>query len=776
MPAQGVNSLPYIGMPLTFSIAHGSNKKTNTMRGIITTTTFLLSICCATAQQDSLKTVTTEDVSIIATRAGDKDPSTFQNISKQEIQKNNLGQDLPYMLDLTPSLVTTSDAGTGVGYTGMRIRGIDATRINVTVNGVPINGGDDQSVYWVDMPDIASSVENVQIQRGVGTSTNGSGAFGGSVNIRTDAFSAKPYGALSASIGSFGTRKVTAKASSGLIKNIFFIEGRGSYLVSDGYVDRASSNLWSYFVTAGIVKNKTLLRFVHFNGHEKTYQSWYGLAQDSLATNRRYNVAGTDYGQNPSPWYNQIDNYGQQYYQLILNQGIAKRWNLNAVAFATVGGGYYEEYKVGASLDGYGITNAPFTNADLIRHKWLKTLYAGGIFSLNYNNQKNLDATIGGMFANFGGQNFGNVIWVRDFTNFDPNARYYSSEFHKNDGNIYIKANYSPVKALSLFADLQYRYVSINGKGIDDSKTPFDINQSYHFFNPKAGLSIKTGKVGRVYASYALAHREPTRDDFIQNISVGAPKAEQLQDVEAGLDITNDMVKSDKVWVNFPIHLNGYYMHYTDQLVLTGKLNDVGNPIRVNVPLSYRAGVELLGEMNFYKPQASAKFFGLRYSVSYNLSKIQNYTEYVPAYDANYSPIDSLAKITSYKNADIAFSPKWVGFIEANAVVLKHLELGWSFKFISRQYLDNTQSEERSLKPYWYSNIRISYPYQISQRAQVRFTLLLNNIFNQLYESNGYTYRERYLNSDGSVTNPVSYNYYYPQAGFNLLGGIELRF
>ena len=582
------------------------------MREFIITTCALLFANISFAQTDSVKKVTTPEVIITGNRAGANDPTTFQNISKQDLQKNNLGQDLPYMLDLTPSMVTTSDGGTGIGYTGMRIRGTDATRINVTINGVPINDPDDQGVYWVDMPDIASSVENVQIQRGVGTSTNGSGAFGGSVNIRTDAFSQKAFGEITTSVGSFNTRKHTLKASSGLIKNIFFIEARGSYVVSDGYVDRASSNLWSYFVQAGIIKNKTLLRFVHFNGHEKTYQAWNGVLQDSLSTNRRFNISGTDYLQTNIPWYNQVDIYGQQYFQLILTQGLKHNWNMIAVAFATLGGGYYEEYKVNDALSNYNITNAPFTNADLLRHLWLKNVYSGGLFSFNYDNKKNLDASIGGMFANFSGKYFGNVVWIRGFTNFDPNTNYYFSKFHKNDANVYAKVNYSPVKILSLFADLQYRFVEMGSHGDDDFQSPVDFSHIYHFFNPKGGISIKIGKAGRFYASYALAHREPARDDVIQNLAIGAPKPEKLHDIEAGIDINNDMVKAPKVWVNFPIHLNAYYMYYIDQLVLTGKLNDVGNPIRVNVPHSYRTGAELLAEINFHKPSTFTKLFGIR--------------------------------------------------------------------------------------------------------------------------------------------------------------------
>ena len=729
----------------------------------------------ATAQKDTIKTRTTDEVTVIANRAGANDPTTNQNISKGDIQKNNLGQDLPYMLDLTPSLVTTSDGGSGVGYTGMRIRGTDATRINVTINGVPINEPDDQSVYWVDMPDIATSVENIQIQRGVGTSTNGSGAFGASVNIKTDAFSAKPFGEFTSSFGSFLTHKHTVKAGTGLIKNLFFVETRGSYVASNGYVDRASSSLWSYYVSAGIAKNKTMLKFVHFNGYEKTYQSWYGLPQDSLATNRRFNLAGTDNLQRNPAWQNETDNYGKKYFQLILNQGIADRLNLNLVGFTTLGGGYYEEYKVNDLLSKYNINTAPFSNADLIRHLWLKNVYAGGLFSLTYDNRKNLDVTLGGMGAHFSGKYFGNVIWVKGFAGFDPNAPYYYSDGSKNDVNTYLKVNYKPISILSLYADLQYRYTDFATHGNDAAGRVFDIRNNWNFFNPKAGLSIRIKDIGKTYASYALAHREPSRSDIIENINAAAVKPEQLHDIEAGVEFNQLTAKGNKVWVNFPIHLNGYYMYYIDQLVLTGQLNDVGNPIRVNAPKSYRTGLELLAEINFHKPNALQKLFGIRYSVSYNLSKIDNYTEVVPAYDANYSSTPSYNQINTYKHPDIAFSPKWVGFVELNTV-WKGLELAWSFKFVSKQYLDNTQSADRSLNRYWYSNIRISYLIKLSEKSEIKLTLMLNNIFNKLYESNGSTYRERYLNPDGSVTPVASYNYYYPQSGFNCIGGFALRF
>ncbi|MFN8275873.1 MAG: TonB-dependent receptor [Chitinophagales bacterium] len=734
------------------------------------------------AQQpaDSTQSIISADVVVTANRAATNDPTTKQTVTAATLQKNNFGQDLPYLLDQTPALVTTSDAGTGIGYTGLRIRGTDASRINVTINGVPINDAESQQMYWVDMPDIASSTNDIQIQRGVGSSTNGSGAFGASVNVRTQTASLRPFAAWSSSFGSFATQKHTIKAGTGFFGKYFFVEGRASMIRSNGYVDRASANLWSYWVAAGFMYKQAMLRFVHFNGQEKTYQSWYGTPQDSLTTNRRFNLAGTDYGANPVPWNNQVDRYGQQYFQLIYTQGIGKKWALNITPFVTLGKGYYEEFKVQQELSRYKVTDTT-AYADVIRRRWLNNKFFGTVFSLRFEDKK-WQATLGGMAAQYEGKHYGTVFWAQQVA-VNPNQHYYDSRSHKTDANIYLKANYQPVQWLNIYADVQYRFVQHLMKGNDNDGQQFDLKYTYHFFNPKAGVTFHLSKTSSAYASYAQTTREPSRDDFISNLNQVAPKPERLHDIEAGYVFTDHWHGLN--WqVSFPFQANVYYMHYQNQLVVTGKLNDVGNPVRVNVPISYRAGLEWWGQMQL---RHGRDWLHLNYQLAFNYSRIKNYSAYIPAYDENYTPVPIASSTKLYKNTAIAFSPNWVLGIEPEIFPVKGLSAAWSFKYISRQYLDNTQSNDRAIPAYWYSNLRFSYtlPFftrwkktdqPITKNGEVRFNFLVTNLFNKQYVSNGYTYREIYQSADGTVSGPYHYNYYYPQAGVAFYGGIDLRF
>jgi iron complex outermembrane recepter protein len=617
----------------------------------------------------------------------------------------------------------------------------------------------------------------VQVQRGVGTSTNGAGAFGGSVNILTDAYASQAYGGLSTSVGSYNTWKHTVKAGTGLLRHGFFVEGRASYISSEGYVDRASSQLWSYYLTAGWSHKRALIRFIHFNGHEKTYQSWYGLPQDSLTTNRRYNAAGTEYGAHLPAYYNQTDNYGQRYFQLVYDQGFAKHLALHAVAFATLGNGYYEEYKVGQDLSRYLISDSASTTADVIRRLQLRNSFYGGLFSLQYADHKHWDITLGGMYARYNGNNFGTAVWAQGVsTPIDPDKTYYASTSTKNDANIYVKVSYSPHRKINLFADMQYRYVGHRIAGNDSKGRQLAVDYNWHFFNPKVGVSVPFMTAARAYVSYALANREPARDDIIENLAAASPKPERLHDIELGLDLTRNSIQSRGYTLTLPIHLNGYYMYYVDQLVLTGRLNDVGNPIRTNIAESYRTGVELSGGLTLTKPQLTNPILTIKYSLSYNLSKLNTYNEYIPAYDASYTPVASAALVNTYSQTDIAFSPRLTGYGEIAVCPARGLELSWSIKGVSRQYLDNTQDDARSLRAYWFSNVRAAYTYHMSTRSYIRVSLLVNNLFDQHYESNGYTYRERYVNTDGTVTSPVHYNYYYPQAGTQVFLGMDLMF
>ncbi len=720
-----------------------------------------------TTSPDSIKTIFKDDIVISSTRAGNNTPTTFQTISKEELNKNNLGQDLPFLLDNTPSAVTTSDAGSGVGYTGIRIRGSDNTRVNVTLNGIPVNDAESQTTYYVDLPDVASSAQSIQIQRGIGSSTNGGSAFGATVSMQTQSPSERPFVEVNVSGGSFNTFKLNGKIGTGVSKDFFF-EGSASWITSDGYIQRASSNLVSYFSQIGFMKNNTLLKLVYFAGQERTYQAWNGVPEDSLKTNRRFNDLGTDYGQKLPAYKNQVDNYNQDYFQLLFAQNLPKHLNLNLGLFATLGHGYYEEYKAGQTFNNYFENHDTLDIAsDLVRQKWLKNIFYGGTFALNYD-YKNISATFGGLLGQYRGQNFGKVIWAENFSDFDKNARYYDGRSTKNDFNVYAKFNYELLQKVNIYLDVQYRYVGHSANGIDDDKWNYRFANQWHFFNPKAGLIYKIKPQHHVYASYALGNREPSRSDILEALASNKTvKPETMHNVEAGCKFLNR---------KFPFIINYYLMQYKDQLVLTGKLNDVGNPIKENVPVSYRTGIELSGSVNIFSKKNERKVFAINYNFAYSINRIKSFDEYIYTYDDDYSPVDSLTQIIPHKNSNISFSPNIVAALEFVGYPVNGLEISLMNKAVSKQYLDNTSNENRKLKPFFYSNLRISYRLPLKRDdKEIKFTLLFNNIFNRFYESNGYSYSERYY-SGGEKTDTYTYNYYYPQAGINMLGGLSVRF
>ncbi|MFN8300112.1 MAG: TonB-dependent receptor [Chitinophagales bacterium] len=775
---------------------------------------FLLLVNTALAQTDSLpnrqknrmdtasavsgvvSSYSLQEVSITTIRATTNTPMASQLISKQELEKNNLGQDLPYLLDNTASVVTTSDAGAGVGYTGIRIRGSDNTRVNVTMNGIPVNDAESQGTYWVDIPDVVSSAQNVQIQRGVGTSTNGPGAFGGTVSVQTQTPAQKAYGAAGISLGSFSTFKYSARGSSGMLWNHVFVEGAASWITSKGYIDRAASNLQSYFAQVGFMSANTLIKFVYFGGREKTYQAWNGVPQDSLATNRTFNDLGTDYGQHLPAYKNQTDNYRQHYMQLLYSQNLGYGLFLNLGGFATLGKGYYEEFKAGTDITNY-FPDLNSVTTDLARQKWLDNIFYGGTYSLNYK-RGNWDVALGGLIGQYRGKHYGKVVWAQEIKDLDKNRHYYDGRSIKNDFNVYAKASYELLNKVVFFADMQYRYVSHTTSGMDNSLTPYNISRTWHFFNPKAGVTYKINYLNQVYASFALGNREPNRDDLMAATTTLPVKPETLRDVEAGykgiINVGNH---------NIQLQPNFFFMHYKNQLVLTGRLNDVGNPIKANVPVSYRTGIELCGSFNFFARQkgtkaedlrdvitanstqtlvvTAQKVFAINFAFTWSMNKIKSFDEYIYTYDENYSPVDSLTMVINHKNTDISFSPSYIASLELVAYPVKGLSISLMNKAVSKQYLDNTSNEDRKLKTFYYTNLNISYSLPIGRNdREITFKVLLNNIFNRLYESNGYTYSERYTYPDGNggqvLDGPYTYNYYYPQAGFNWLAGVNIRF
>lgn len=715
-------------------------------------------------------TFVADEVVVSATRANQKSAMAFTNVTAQEIQKQNLAQDIPVLLNFTPSLVSTSDAGAGVGYTGIRIRGTDATRINVTINGIPYNDAESQGTYWVNMPDFASSVSSVQIQRGVGTSTNGAGAFGATVNINTNAFRPEAYTELNNSAGSFNTWKHTVKAGTGLLGGKFTIDARLSKITSDGYVDRSASDLKSFYVSGGYFGKKSFIRLNVFSGIEKTYQAWEGIPESRIKNDRegmlayidRNGLSQTDANNllNAGRTYNlylydnQTDNYQQDHYQLVSSHTLSDKWTLNLNGFYVKGRGYYEQFKAEDKFSKYGLPDVvigsqTIKKTDLIRRKWLDSDFYGSTFSLDYNSFGKLTANIGGGWNTHDGDHFGEIIWARYASTSNIRSHYYDNNGLKTDFNLYAKAFYQFSDKLNGFVDVQYRQVGYTIKGKDDDLRDISQQDDLSFFNPKVGFTYQTSEKSNVYASYSIGSKEPNRDDYVQAIGGKRPLAETLRDLEVGYKAQG---------TRFTAALNGYWMNYKNQLVVTGQLNDVGNPIRTNVPESYRLGLEL--EMGVVLSKK------LRWNINTTLSrnKIKNFSEYIANYDTG------VDKVNTYSQSDIAFSPNVIVGSQLLYNPTKNLELALLTKHVGKQYLDNTSNENRSINGYFTNDLRAVYSLKPSWCKGLNFSLLVNNFFNTLYESNGYTYSYIY---GGSVTTE---NFYYPQVGTNFLVGVGVKF
>lgn len=694
-----------------------------------------------------------EEVQISAVRADNTTPTTYTNLSKEEIQKSNFGQDIPYLMQKTPSTVVTSDAGAGVGYTGIRIRGVDPTRTNVTINGIPLNDAESHGVYWVNMPDFASSTDNIQIQRGVGTSTNGAAAFGSSINIKTDNIQKEAYASLDNSVGSFNTLKNNIKVGTGLIKNQFTFDARVSRIESDGYIDRASSNLNSMYLSGAWIGKKTLIKANLFRGHERTYQAWYGVSQDQLENDRTFNYYTYD---------NEVDNYNQDHYQLHLTQTINSKMNFNVSGHYTKGYGYYEQYRNDDDFSTYGLepiilTNDTINTTDLIRRRWLDNDFYGAVFSLNYSNLKNLKLVWGGAINEYKGKHFGEIIWTRSASQSEIRDNYYENDAQKNEMSSYIRGNYK-YKKLNTYLDLQVRHIDYSYLGFDESfgeiiELQQDIN--FTFFNPKAGLTYTFNDKSNVYGSYSVANREPVRNDFVNSTPQSRPKAENLQNVEIGY-----RYHSKKLFVN----TNYYLMHYKDQLILSGEINDVGAYNRINVDQSHRMGVEL--EFGYML----TKKLSLSGNLTLSSNKIKEFDEYVDNYDNYDTEGNMIQDVINHKNTDIAFSPNTIASLGLLYEPIKNLELGLMSKYVGKQYLDNTSNENRKLNEYYLTNLTLNYTFKNLGLKELKIGVLVNNVFDYLYENNGYTFS--YVSGGESTTE----NFYYPQAGRNFLARITLNF
>ena len=699
--------------------------------------------------KDTLSSEILDEVLVQAVRANNKTPMAFSNLNKKDLAKRNLGQDIPVLMNFMPSVVTTTDAGNGVGYTGIRVRGSDGTRINVTINGIPYNDAESHGSFWVNMPDFVSSVENLQLQRGVGTSTNGSGAFGASLNLLTDAYAYEANGEISNSFGSFNTRKHTAKFSTGLINNTFELTGRLSNLYSDGYIDRASSKLNSYFLQGTFINEGTLIKALVFGGKEKTYQAWNGIDAETLKTNRTYNSSGAYYDDNGQLQFynNETDNYQQDHYQLHWNEKWNTNWNTNIAVHYTKGFGYFENYKPNENLfDDYGITpievNGEIKEAsDVIRRKYLDNYFYGITFSAQYI-KDDLELLFGGAANTYDNDHYGEVLWVKTQPQKSFPQEFYRDNSKKNDINGYVKASYTFNDQWILFGDVQLRNVSYKANGDDTGL----VDDKFNFFNPKAGLIYKINPNSQAYFSYARAHREPNRTDY----ESGNPKPEQLNDFELGYRFG-----SEKLALN----INGYYMLYKDQLVLTGALNDVGAAIRENSGNSYRLGIEIDGTWRF------ADKWQINPSVTLSSNKNVDYKAQING------------ELVDLGNTNISFSPNVIVGNALTYTPINNLYVSWLSKYVGEQFMGNTDSEASKLDAYFTNDLNISYEIPLKKWFKsISFNILANNIFNVKYVSNGYYYT---YDDDWSVPGSISTIEgagYYPQAQFNILGGISLKF
>jgi len=711
-----------------------------------------------------------DEVIIQSTRVPVKSPLTYQDIDRQELESINLGQDLPLLLSGSLSAVSTSDAGNGMGYTALRIRGSDMTRINVTMNGVPLNDPESHNVFWVDLPDVASSTQSIQIQRGVGTSTNGAAAFGASINLLTNKLMQEPYGEIASSYGSFRSSKLSASFGTGLLRQHWTLDGRFSTLASDGFIDRASSNLSSFHVSTGYSGKNSILRFNLISGNEKTYQAWDGIPGKILDTNRRYNGIGAYYDQRGTLKYyaNETDNYRQTHYQLFFSRQVNNSLIINTSAHYTKGAGYYEQYRDDDDCTKYGIApvripgNYYLTGADtihqpdstiqffdIIRRKWLDNDFAGLTYSLSWRKNR-YHTTFGGSWNTYTGRHFGKIIWSEFSSNIGPDYEWYRSRALKRDFNVYGKTTIELSKRVSIYIDMQIRSIKYGINGIDDDSRNISQDHDFTFFNPKAGLYCNLDEFNTAYFSFGRAKREPNRDNFVDaNPSKPFPSPETLYNFETGHSL-----RKSRLLVNSNIYL----MYYRDQLALTGAINDVGAPVMENVQESYRIGLELIVNLDIHKL--------LQWNLSATISrnKISRFTEYIDNWD-NWEQI-----IVEHRNTDLSFSPSILANSELVLRLPKEGRLSLVSKFIDRQYIDNTQDKSRSLDPYFINDIRLSYIFRPTFCKEIGINILISNVLNHEYESNAWIYRywegSEFKKLDG----------FFPQAGIHFLSGISIKF
>lgn len=733
----------------------------------------LSSVCYAQsnkADTDSATVINLEEVSIQASRATARTPIAFTNLQSEQLSAFNLGQDVPFLLQATPSVIATSDAGTGVGYTSIRVRGTDATRINVSANGIPINNSESHQLYWVNTPDLISSASTIQIQRGAGISNFGSASFGGSIDMTTDLYTDKrPSAEFAGSYGMYNTHKETLKVASGLLRKHWTADLRLSNIGSDGYIERAFAHLWSYKGQVAYVNDNTLVRLLAFGGKERTYHAWNYATKEEMETyGRRYNSCGqyTDDQGNTAYYPDQTDNYIQHNFQLILDRRFTPEWSLNAALHYTKGDGYYQEYKTRRTLKEYGLT--PFVDADgnlqkksdLIRRKKMDNGFGGGVFAVNYRSGI-VDATLGGAANHYGGYHFGQIAWVKNYLGpLAPDQEYYRNKGKKTDANIYARADVDIARGFSAYADLQYRHIDYKINGVNDrydyvadQLQTLNVHEKFNFFNPKLGVNWRINNHHRLFASFAVAQKEPSRDCYTKSQPNLYPTREKLYDYEIGYTFNRGMVSAA---------VNLYYMSYRDQLVPTGMIGDTGELLTMNVPDSYRAGIELMFGL---KP---VDWFAWNVNATFSRNRIKNFTETI--YDDDYAnPITFF-----YKDTPIAFSPSVIlgNIFSFN---YRNFTAVLQSQYVSKQYMTNVKSDEQAIDPYFVTNLHLGYDFKLRHCRRLHLGFTVNNLFSAKYSSNGYAGAGYYRDEQGEAQ-VYRYAYYSAQAPINVIGSVIVSF
>ncbi|MCX6224335.1 MAG: TonB-dependent receptor [Bacteroidia bacterium] len=683
-----------------------------------------------------------DEVIIRGIRAGQKDPVTFTDLSCEDIRTDNQTRDIPYLLLNTPSVVATSDAGAGVGYSALRIRGTDPSRINVTINGVPFNDSESHEVYWVDIPDIVSSIDNIQIQRGVGSSTQGAAAFGANINLQTNALNPHPNMEFNSTAGSFNTWKTNLTGGTGLIHDHFSMDVRLSKIHSDGFIDRAFTDLGSAYVSGGYFSKKNIIKATFFTGHERTYQAWGGVPSEKLQTNRTFN---------PYTYKDEVDDYQQDNAQIHWSGQLSRKLDFSLALHYTGGLGYYEQYREGETLADYLINPAilggdTVTESDLVRRKWLNNHFYGTVYCVSYR-AKTLSLTAGGGINQYTGDHYGRVIWAKYASDAGTDHEYYLSRGIKNEANQFFKINYQFLGKAGLYADMQYRLINYRITGTDDNLSNISQNHRYHFLNPKVGLTYEISDHHKSYVSYSIAHREPTRSNFTDAPANQEIRPEILRDLEIGYQADINPVNAS---------LTLYWMDYTDQLILTGQINNVGAPIMVNIPSSFRSGVESAIRIN---PGKSLQF---EFNLTLSRNKIRNFTEYIDDWDTGAQRIQNLGM------TDLAFSPDIISGGRLTWLIVNDLRLMLDSRYVGRQYINNTSDITRSLDPYWINNISMSWTIRPPKINEIVLFFQVNNILNHQYETNAWIYS---YYSEGQRNKMDGY---FPQAGINFMGGLRV--